>query len=128
MDVAADLPFVFCDRTRIREVVLNLLSNAARFTERGGVTIQVRQDDMNVVVSVTDTGPGISEEDGKRLFQPFEQLDASIRRRHGGTGLGLSISKGFVELHDGRIWVESRRGQARPSTSRCPSTRPRRSP
>jgi signal transduction histidine kinase/CheY-like chemotaxis protein len=110
VDVADDLPLVFCDRTRIREVVLNLLSNAARFTERGGVTIQARQEGEDIVVSVADTGPGISEEDGKRLFQPFEQLDASIRRRHGGTGLGLSISKGFVELHDGRIWVESRRG------------------
>ncbi len=110
VDVAADLPLVFCDRTRIREVVLNLLNNAARFTERGGVTIRARQDGEDVVVSVADTGPGISEEDGRRLFQPFEQLDASIRRRHGGTGLGLSISKGFVELHDGRIWVESQRG------------------
>jgi len=110
VDVDANLPLVFCDRTRIREVVLNLLSNAARFTDRGGVTIRARQDEEDVVVSVADTGPGISEEDGKRLFQPFEQLDASIRRRHGGTGLGLSISKGFVELHDGRIWVESRQG------------------
>jgi signal transduction histidine kinase/CheY-like chemotaxis protein len=111
VDAPDTLPLVFCDRTRIREVVLNLLSNAARFTERGGVTVRAWQEDADVVVSVADTGPGISEEDGKRLFQPFEQLDASLRRRHGGTGLGLSISKGFVELHEGKIWVESQHGQ-----------------
>lgn len=106
-----DLPLVLCDRTRIREVVLNLFSNAGRFTERGGVEVEAHQDGDNIVVSVADTGPGIAEEHRARLFMPFEQLDGSIRRRYGGTGLGLSISKSFVELHEGELWVESEVGQ-----------------
>ncbi|MDI7276156.1 MAG: HAMP domain-containing sensor histidine kinase, partial [Anaerolineae bacterium] len=79
-----------CDRTRIREVVLNLLSNAGRFTERGGVELRAWQDGREVVVSVADTGPGIAAEDREKLFRPFQQLDGSVRRRYGGTGLGLA--------------------------------------
>jgi signal transduction histidine kinase/DNA-binding response OmpR family regulator len=109
-EAAEDLPLVFCDRTRIREVVLNLLSNAGRFTEHGGVRVKAWQEGNDVVVSVADTGPGIAEEDKDKLFQPFQQLDGTLRRRHGGSGLGLSISKNFVELHDGQIWFESRKG------------------
>jgi signal transduction histidine kinase/CheY-like chemotaxis protein len=109
--VPEDLPLVFCDRTRIREVVLNLLSNAGRFTEQGGVQVRAWQEGNDVVVSVADTGPGIAEEDKDRLFRPFQQLDGTIRRRYGGTGLGLSISKSFVELHDGKMWVESEPGR-----------------
>ena len=110
-DIPPDLPLLLCDRTRIREVLLNLLSNAGRFTEHGGVKIHGHQDGRTIVVRVTDTGPGITAEQQGRLFRPFEQLDGSIRRLHGGTGLGLSISKSFVELHDGRMWVESEVGQ-----------------
>ncbi len=109
--VAADLPPVFCDRTRIREVLLNLLSNAGRFTEHGGVHLRAWREGDRVTVSVADTGPGIGAEESTHLFQPFHQLDPSIRRRHGGSGLGLSISRGFVELHGGRMWFESRKGQ-----------------
>jgi len=101
---------VACDRTRIREVLLNLLSNAGRFTEQGGVTVQARVAEGEVVISVADTGPGIAPEDQARLFQPFQQADGSIRRRFGGSGLGLSISKHFVELHDGRMWLASEVG------------------
>jgi signal transduction histidine kinase/CheY-like chemotaxis protein len=108
--IAADLPAVLCDRTRIREVVLNLLSNAGRFTEQGGVTVEAQRVDDEVRVSVSDTGPGIASEAQDRLFEPFQQSDNSIRRRYGGTGLGLSISKRFVELHDGKMWVESQAG------------------
>src|SRR5207245_1242441 len=104
------LPAVYCDRTRIREVILNLLSNAARFTETGGVRLRARPDGPDVVVSVADTGPGIPASEFDRIFQPFQQLDASIRRRHGGTGLGLTISKSFVETHGGRMWLESEPG------------------
>ena len=102
---------IFCDSTRIREVLLNLLSNAARFTEQGGVMIRVKMNqnrDM-VTFSVDDTGPGISKENLGKLFEPFQQLDNSLRRRE-GTGLGLSISKRFVEMHDGKMWVESQLG------------------
>jgi signal transduction histidine kinase/CheY-like chemotaxis protein len=109
-DVPESLPLVFCDRTRVREVVLNLLSNAGRFTEKGGVQVKAWQEGDEVIVSVSDTGPGIAEQDQARLFQPFEQLDGSIRKRYGGTGLGLTISKEFVELHGGRMWVESKVG------------------
>jgi signal transduction histidine kinase/CheY-like chemotaxis protein len=109
-ELPGDLPHVMADRTRIREVVLNLLSNAARFTERGGVTICVRRRQEDLVVSVADTGPGIAETDQARLFQPFQQLESSLRRRYSGSGLGLSISKKFVELHGGKMWVESKPG------------------
>lgn len=102
---------VFCDRTRIREVVLNLLSNAGRFTEEGGVHVSAKVEGAEVLVSVTDTGPGIAPEIHARLFQPFQQVDGSIRRRYGGTGLGLAISKNFVQLHGGRMWLESQVGQ-----------------
>ena len=105
-----DLPPVYCDRVRIREVMLNLLSNAGRFTERGGVQVRAWREADDVVVSVADTGPGIAPEGRERLFRPFEQLDGTIRRRYGGTGLGLSISRHFVELHEGRMWVESEEG------------------
>ncbi|MEE8389174.1 MAG: HAMP domain-containing sensor histidine kinase, partial [Anaerolineae bacterium] len=102
-----DLPPVFCDSTRIRQVVLNLLSNAGRFTEQGGVRIKVWCEKDNIVIGVTDTGPGIALEDQEKLFEPFHQVDSSIRRRHGGSGLGLSISKRFVEMHGGKMWLES---------------------
>jgi signal transduction histidine kinase/CheY-like chemotaxis protein len=109
--IPQDVPEILCDGTRMRQVLLNLLSNAGRFTEEGGVTIRAEQTDRELVVSVTDTGPGISPEDQARLFEPFQQLDSSIRRRHGGSGLGLSISQRFVELHGGRMWLESKVGQ-----------------
>jgi signal transduction histidine kinase/CheY-like chemotaxis protein len=101
---------LYCDPTRIRQVVLNLLSNAGRLTEKGGVCVLAQRDGGDVVVSIADTGPGIAAEDVSSLFQPFHQLDGSIRRRHGGSGLGLAISKSFVELHGGRMWLESSKG------------------
>ncbi len=111
--VPENLPTISCDRTRICEVLLNLLSNAGRFTERGGVTVCVRHncDAGEIVVSVADTGPGIADANKTKVFQPFQQLDGSIRRRYGGSGLGLTISKGFVELHGGRMWFESEVGR-----------------
>jgi signal transduction histidine kinase/CheY-like chemotaxis protein len=107
IDVPPDLPLVFCDPTRIREAVVNLFSNAGRFTEEGGVDIAVRQEGADVIIAVTDTGPGIDPAMGKELFRPFHQLEDTLRRRHGGTGLGLAISRSFVEQHGGRIWFES---------------------
>ena len=108
--VSPGLPPVFCDSTRVRQVLINLLSNAGRFTERGGVRVKAWRERDEVVIGVTDTGSGIALEDQKRLFEPFQQLDSSIRRRHGGSGLGLSISKRFVEMHEGRMWLESQVG------------------
>ena len=110
MAVPADLPPVTCDRIRIRQVILNLLSNAARFTETGSITVTVSQVKSNAVISVADTGPGISPEDVGRIFEPFIQGQSDPLRIKGGSGLGLSISRQFVELHGGRIWAESRLG------------------
>lgn len=109
-EIEEGIPSLLMDRTRIREVLLNLLSNAGRFTEQGGVHIQVEQSGGEVVVRVRDTGPGIAEGDIPKLFQPFQQLDHSLSRRNDGTGLGLTLSKRFVELHGGRMWLESRPG------------------
>jgi signal transduction histidine kinase/CheY-like chemotaxis protein len=106
-----DIPPIFCDRTRIREVLINLLSNAGRFTDTGGVRMKVYRKDKEVITSIIDTGPGISEENQRKLFKPFQQLDISFRRRFGGTGLGLSISKSLIDLHNGKIWVESVSGE-----------------
>lgn len=106
-DVPHDLPPVLCDRTRIRQVLLNLLSNAGRFTERGGVRLRAHVEGGDLCVAITDTGPGIAPDALQKVFQPFEQADGSIRRRYGGTGLGLNISRKFIELHEGKIWAES---------------------
>lgn len=109
--VAADLPPVNCDPTRMREVLLNLLSNAGRFTEQGGVEIRAERQNGSLTVAVADTGAGIPADGLTKLFQPFFQLDSSLHRRNGGTGLGLSICKRFIELHEGKIWVESQPNQ-----------------
>jgi signal transduction histidine kinase/CheY-like chemotaxis protein len=114
-DISPDLPMIYCDRTRIRQVIINLLSNAGRFTEKGGVHLGCQVEGKlgegrRVALSIKDTGPGISTEDQQRLFEPFQQLDGSIRRRYGGSGLGLTISKQFVEMHGGKMWLDSRLG------------------
>jgi len=90
--------------------VINLLSNAGRFTDKGRVQVKARREKDTVVVSVTDTGPGIAPEDQERIFEPFQQLDSSIGRPRGGSGLGLSIGRRFVEMHDGKMWLESEVG------------------
>ena len=114
------MPAVFCDRTRIREVLLNLLSNAGRFTERGGVRVRVAHERASLLVAVADTGPGIAATNMDKLFRPFQQVDGSVRRRYGGTGLGLSISRRFIEMHGGEIWVESQVGKGTCFSFRLP--------
>jgi signal transduction histidine kinase/CheY-like chemotaxis protein len=109
--VPEPLSLVYCDRTRIRQVLLNLVSNAARFTESGGVYVNVEDQPNALLVSVRDTGPGISREDAEYIFDPFCQGATSRPwRDKGGTGLGLTISKQFIELHGGKIWLESQLG------------------
>jgi signal transduction histidine kinase/CheY-like chemotaxis protein len=105
------LPDVFCDVTRIQQILINLLSNAGRFTDQGGTTLKVVCAGERVIFHVADTGPGIPIESQAKLFQPFQQLDSSIRRQFGGSGLGLNISKQFVEMHGGEIWLESQVGK-----------------
>ena len=110
-DIPASLPRLLCDRLRVRQILLNLLSNAGRFTTTGGVKVTVSLDRSDVVLSVADSGPGIPPEQRQRLFEPFTQLDSTTRRIHDGSGLGLSISKQLVELHGGRMWLESEVGK-----------------
>jgi signal transduction histidine kinase len=99
------------DERRIRQVIFNLLSNAVKFTPAGGsVDVHAVQADGEVRVSVADTGPGIAPEDRERIFEEFQQTDAGIQQRE-GTGLGLALSRRLVELHGGRIWVESEPGE-----------------
>jgi signal transduction histidine kinase len=109
--IEPNLPRLWGDPTRIRQVLFNLLNNAARFTEQGSVTISVRRQEENVCFAVADTGLGIAAEDIPRIFDEFQQIDGGTRRRHGGAGLGLAISRQFVELHHGHIWVESQPGK-----------------
>jgi len=92
-------------------VLLNLMSNAAKFTEEGYITLQAEAGAQTVTIRVIDTGVGIEPEAQRRLFIPFQQVDGSTTRRAGGTGLGLAISRSFVELHGGDIWVESQPGK-----------------
>ena len=99
------------DQQRISQVFLNLVGNAIKFTEAGEVRIEATASNDNFVVSVSDTGPGLSEADQQMIFEEFHQVDGSSTRKKGGTGLGLSIAKKIVEMHGGRIWVESTEGK-----------------
>ncbi|MGC8874439.1 MAG: response regulator, partial [Chloroflexia bacterium] len=108
IDVPTDLPLVQADRRRILQVLGNLVSNAYKYTPEGGrITIAARCVDDVLQVDVSDTGVGISPEDQQRLFTRFFRADNPMRDEVGGTGLGLAISKSFVEMHGGRIWVQS---------------------
>ena len=110
LELAADVDLVDGDERRVQQVVFNLLSNAVKFTPRGGsVVVASAREDGEVLVSVTDTGPGIAAADQKRIFEEFQQTDVGVQQSE-GTGLGLALSKRFVELHRGRIWVESQSG------------------
>ena len=105
-DVPPDIPPVSLDVTRISQVFANLIGNALKFTESGGsISVRVRRVDGRVIVSVSDTGRGVAEDDLPRLFDRFWQASRGDLKR--GTGLGLAIAKGIVEAHGGRIWVES---------------------
>ncbi|MDF1515059.1 MAG: hybrid sensor histidine kinase/response regulator [Anaerolineae bacterium] len=104
------LPPVYCDVTRIRQILLNLLSNAARLTKQGGITVLTGVHNQQIVISVRDTGPGIAPDEVERIFEPFFQGMQAPWQSESGTGLGLSISRQFVALHGGRMWVESEVG------------------
>jgi signal transduction histidine kinase len=97
------------DSRRIAQVLLNLVGNTRM--RAGDVRVEVIVSDGHFVVSVADTGPGISEADQARIFEEFQQADSSSTRKKGGTGLGLAIAKRIVEMHGGRIWVESTLGR-----------------
>jgi two-component system sensor histidine kinase ChiS len=105
---------VDADENRLQQIMLNLMGNAVKFTDRGGVTVQAARDpddDRSFIVSVSDTGIGIPADKSGRIFETFEQADGSIARAYGGSGLGLAITKKLVELHGGRVWVETEEGK-----------------
>ncbi|MBN1992935.1 MAG: response regulator [Anaerolineae bacterium] len=106
-EIEPDLPQVFADLTRIRQVLLNLVTNSVRFTERGGVTVCLQKDDGAILARVEDTGTGIAQEDIPKLFEEFRQVGEGSWRRREGAGLGIPISRRFVQLHGGRMWAES---------------------
>jgi cell cycle sensor histidine kinase DivJ len=121
VDIADDLPDLVADRRAVSQVMLNLVSNAIKFTERGGhVGVRVVQDGSAMVLSVKDTGIGIDGSDLPRLGEAFFQARASYDRRHDGTGLGLSIVKGLVRLHGGSTEIASRLGEGTCVTVRLP--------
>jgi len=124
LSIPEDLPQLYCDRTRFRQVILNLLSNAARFTDEGSITLSARLESQYIVISVRDTGPGISAEDASRIFEPFQQGSFQQRRDQGGSGLGLCISKQFVELHGGKMWLQSEPGRGSTFSFRMPVSSP----
>jgi PAS domain S-box len=109
------------DRTKFKQIMYNLASNAIKFTpDRGSVKIHARCSDSVALVSVKDTGIGISKEDINKLFHPFKQLNSYLANESAGTGLGLALVKKFVELHEGRIWVESEVGEGSTFTFSIP--------
>jgi signal transduction histidine kinase len=116
---------VAIDRERIEQVLLNLLSNALRYTERGGqVRMSVQPGETEIHISVADTGKGIAPEDLPHVFERFYRGDRSRSRSSGGAGLGLAIAKRLVELHGGRIWAESKLGQGTTFTFSVPTSSP----
>jgi GAF domain-containing protein len=111
VEVAPQLPPGRGDGRRLTQVLINLVGNAIKFTDAGEVAIKAEANNGLIQVSVCDTGPGISAADQAKLFQEFQQADNAITRKKGGTGLGLAISKRIIEMHGGKIWVESQPGQ-----------------
>jgi signal transduction histidine kinase len=112
------------DSMRLRQALLNLMSNANKFTERGSITIHARRAQENgrdwITIAVADTGIGMTPEQMAKLFQEFSQAGASTMRKYGGTGLGLAISKRFCEMMGGDITVESEPGKGSVFTVRLP--------
>ena len=98
---------IYADRTRIRQVMINVVNNALKFTDKGDVRIRADRRGENILIQVRDTGMGIPPEKLEAIFQEFTQVDTSSTRKAGGTGLGLPISRKLIEMHGGRIWAES---------------------
>jgi signal transduction histidine kinase len=106
-DVGQNLPVGHGDGRRLAQVLLNLVGNAIKFTDKGEVAIKATAENGSFTVAVRDTGPGIAPSDQGKIFEEFQQADNSATKRKGGTGLGLSIAKRIIGMHGGRIWVES---------------------
>jgi signal transduction histidine kinase len=121
LDVAPRLGEIVGDERKVKQVLLNLLSNAVKFTPEGGrISLRARLTDRAVEIAVTDTGIGIAPEDQAAIFEEFRQVGSDETRNLEGTGLGLTLAKKFVELHGGRIWVESEPGRGSTFTFTLP--------
>ena len=111
VEVPPNLPSGRGDERRLTQVLLNLVGNAIKFTDKGEVAIRAAASNGSYTLSVRDTGPGIAEADQKKIFEEFQQADSSATKKKGGTGLGLSIARRIIEMHGGRIWVDSKIGE-----------------
>jgi signal transduction histidine kinase len=127
-DIAPNLPPFYSDQAKVKRILLNLLSNAAKFTQEGRILVQVRSGNLparedppsSVVFEVSDTGIGIAEEDLGRIFKEFEQADNSTTRQYGGTGLGLAISRRLAWLLGGDLTTTSKTGEGSTFTLTLP--------
>jgi signal transduction histidine kinase len=122
VDIPPDMPAGRGDERKLTQVLLNLVGNAIKFTDAGEVAIRVGQPNGAFSVSVHDTGPGIPKADQERLFEEFQQADNSITKAKGGTGLGLAISRRIIEMHGGRLWVDSSPGKGSTFTFEIPAS------
>ncbi len=109
-DMELDIPLIACDRRRVRQILLNLMGNAIKFTETGTVTLKLKKHGQKLLFAVMDTGPGIPVTEQELIFAPFMQADEGVKVGQ-GTGLGLPISRSLVQAHGGDLWVESKRGE-----------------
>ncbi|MEM9983764.1 MAG: ATP-binding protein, partial [Bacteroidota bacterium] len=109
--IPQDFPWVSADEDRLQQILFNLVGNAVKFTEEGRIEVKAEEREGEAIISVRDTGIGIAPEKHEVIFEAFQQADGSISRAFSGTGLGLSITKHLVDLHEGRIWVESELGK-----------------
>ncbi|GEM_PF-3201957 len=119
-EMPPDISPVVGDENRLQQILYNLIGNAVKFTDSGSVSVSAKQQNFVVEVSVSDTGIGIPPDKLESIFQSFEQVDASMARAYGGAGLGLAITKQLVELHGGKIWVESELGKGSTFTFTLP--------
>jgi two-component system sensor histidine kinase ChiS len=112
-DIPSEFPWLYADRVRLRQILNNLVSNAIKFTERGEVAVKAEvQDEKGIaLITVRDTGIGISADNYALIFEQFRQVDSGSTRKAGGTGLGLPITRRLVEMHGGEIWLESEVGK-----------------
>lgn len=118
--IATGIDNLYADKIRIKQVLINLLGNAIKFTNKGGVSLKVSKCNTDVIFSVTDTGIGIKKDNLEVIFDGFQQVGPAQIAGYEGTGLGLTISKQFVQMHGGRIWVESELGKGSTFTFALP--------
>lgn len=109
-DISDNVGRIVTDKRRFEQVLMNLMSNAVKFTEKGSILLSCRREGDSYVISVKDTGIGMEKKELERIFEPFSQIDTGLSRKYEGTGLGLSISKKLLELMGGKIFVESEPG------------------